>query len=70
MPLLKFWGYSFKELPLTLYDVQIPKSRVLLFLEAFFMGHGTCIFHSKLNCTLNLNKVRLTTANRSKNISR
>ena len=44
MPLLKLWGYSFKEHPLTSYDVQIPKSA---FLEAFlYMGHG--IFHSTL----------------------
>ena len=55
MPLLKFWGYFFKEYPLTSYDVQIPKSKFLLFLEAFFMGHG--IFHSTLNCTLNLSRV-------------
>ena len=44
MPLVKFWGYSFKEHPLTSYDVQIPKSEFLLFLESsswkhFFMGH-------------------------------
>ena len=34
----KLWGYSFKEHPLTSYDVQIPKSKFLLYLV--FMGHG------------------------------
>ena len=52
MPLLMFWGYSFKEHPLTSYDVQIPKSKVLLFLEAFLIGTWYN-FHSTLNCTLN-----------------
>ena len=33
-------GYSFKEHPLTSYDVQIPNSKFLLFLEAFFMRHS------------------------------
>ena len=39
MPLLKFWVYSFKEHPLTLYDVQIPKSKSLLSWKHFIMGH-------------------------------
>ena len=38
MAFLKFWEYSFMEYHLTSYDVQIPKSKFLLFLEAFFYG--------------------------------
>ena len=48
--LLKFFGYSFMEHPLTSYDMH------------FFMGHG--VFHSTLNCTLILSRVWFTTANR------
>ena len=38
MSLLKFWVYSFKEHPLKSYDVQIPKSKILLSLEAYLYG--------------------------------
>jgi len=31
MPWLKFWGYSFKEHPLTSYDIQLPKSKFFAF---------------------------------------
>ena len=55
-----------QEHPLISYDVQILKSKSLPLLESFFMGHG--IFHLTLNCTLNLRRVWLVTANRSRNV--
>jgi len=35
MPLLKFWGYSFKEHPPTSYDIQ---TIIKVFAEAFLCG--------------------------------
>ena len=41
MPFLKFWGYSFK------YDVQIPKSKLLLFLEApHYLRFGSAVLNA------------------------
>ena len=36
---VEVWVYSFKEHPLTSHDVQIPKSKILLFLEAMSAFH-------------------------------
>ena len=36
---VEVWVYSFKEYPLTSHDVKIPKSKILLFLEAMSAFH-------------------------------